>query len=92
MSIALSETFHVGMAVEDIDQCCKQIGEDLNLDWLPIKSFDPLPFWTPEEGLREISVKATYSRQGPQRIEIVQGTSIFTIQIASPIADTLEFG
>ena len=77
MSIALSETFHVGMAVEDIDQCCKQIGEDLNLDWLPIKSFDPLPFWTPEEGLREISVKATYSRQGPQRIEIVQGTSIF---------------
>ena len=77
MSIALSETFHIGMAVEDIDQCCKQIGEDLNLDWLPIKSFDPLPFWTPEEGLREISVKATYSRQGPQRIEIVQGTSIF---------------
>ncbi len=77
MSIALSETFHVGMAVADIDQCCKQIGEDLNLDWLPIKSFDPLPFWTPEEGLREISVKATYSRQGPQRIEIVQGTSIF---------------
>ena len=77
MSIALSETFHVGMAVKDIDQCCKQIGEDLNLDWLPIKSFDPLPFWTPEEGLREISVKATYSRQGPVRIEIVQGTSIF---------------
>ena len=77
MSIALSETFHIGMAAEDIDQCCKQIGEDLNLDWLPIKSFDPLPFWTPEEGLREISVKATYSRQGPQRIEIVQGTSIF---------------
>lgn len=77
MGIALSETFHIGMAVEDIDQCCKQIGEDLNLDWLPIKSFDPLPFWTPEEGLREISVKATYSRQGPQRIEIVQGTSIF---------------
>ena len=77
MSIALSETFHVGMAVEDIDQCCKQIGKDLNLDWLPIKSFDPLPFWTPEEGLREISVKATYSRQGPLRIEIVQGTSIF---------------
>ena len=77
MSIALSETFHIGMAVEDIDQCCEQIGEDLNLDWLPIKSFDPLPFWTPEEGLREISVKATYSRQGPQRIEIVQVTSIF---------------
>ena len=77
MGIALSETFHIGMAAEDIDQCCKQIGEDLNLDWLPIKSFDPLPFWTPEEGLREISVKATYSRQGPQRIEIVQGTSIF---------------
>ena len=77
MGIALSETFHIGMAVEDVDQCCKQIGEDLNLDWLPIKSFDPLPFWTPEEGLREISVKATYSRQGPQRIEIVQGTSIF---------------
>ena len=22
MSIALSETFHIGMAVEDIDQCC----------------------------------------------------------------------
>ena len=77
MGIALSETFHIGMAVEDIDQCCKQIGEDLNLYWLPIKSFDPLPFWTPEEGLREISVKANYSRQGPQRIEIVQGTSIF---------------
>ena len=77
MSIDLSRMYHVGMAVADFDQGCKQIGAAFSLDWLPAKTFDPLRFWTPEEGLQEISVRATYSKQGPQRIEIVQGNSIF---------------
>ncbi len=77
MSIDLSRMYHIGMAVADFDQGCEQIGTAFCLDWLPAKTFDPLPFWTPEEGLQEISVKATYSKQGPQRIEIVQGNSIF---------------
>ena len=73
----LSRSFHVGMAVSDIDSARQQLGVSLGLDWTPIRVFDPLPFWTPERGEHDVIVHACYSRQGPEHLELCQGTGDF---------------
>jgi len=75
--IDMQRVFHAGVAVADIDLEMQRMGEGLNLSWAPVRRFDPLPFWTPEDGRHEVSVSATYSRQGPMHIELVQGTGRF---------------
>ena len=73
----LQRIYHTGMAVADIAAAQASIGRALNLEWAPVRSFEPLPFWTPEEGTHEVFVHATYSRQGPHHLELVQGTGAF---------------
>lgn len=73
----LQRAFHTGMAVADLDREMQRMGAALRLDWAPVRHFDPLPFWTPEHGRHEVSVSATYSRQGPLHLELVQGTGSF---------------
>lgn len=65
--------YHTGMPVTDIHAAVAQLSDDLNMEFAPIRTFDPLPFWTPEKGLHEVKVSATYSRGGPQLLELVQG-------------------
>jgi hypothetical protein len=73
----LQRIYHTGMAVADIAAAQASIGQALHLEWAPVRSFDPLPFWTPEDGPHEVIVHATYSRQGPHHLELVQGTGAF---------------
>ncbi|HUD91766.1 VOC family protein [Sphingobium sp.] len=75
--IDLSRTHHKGIAVADIDRAVADYGAALGLTFAPVRDFDPLPFWTPEEGAREIKVRATYSLGGPIHVELVQGDSPF---------------
>jgi len=73
----LQRVHHTGMAVADITAAQVSIGAALNLEWAPVRDFDPLPFWTPEKGTHEVFVRATYSRVGPHHLELVQGTGPF---------------
>ncbi|MFM7786499.1 MAG: VOC family protein [Gammaproteobacteria bacterium] len=73
----LQRAFHTGIAVADLDREMQRMGAALQLGWAPVRRFDPLPFWTPEDGRHEVSVSATYSRQGPLHLELVQGTGRF---------------
>lgn len=73
----LQRIFHTGMAVADLPGTQAAMNAALGLEWSPVRSFDPLPFWTPEEGTHEVSVLATYSRGGPHHLELVQGTGAF---------------
>lgn len=75
--IDMRRVFHAGIAVADIAREMQRMGEGLQIAWAPVRRFDPLPFWTPEDGRHEVSVSATYSRQGPMHIELVQGTGRF---------------
>ncbi|MEQ6332054.1 VOC family protein [Sphingobium sp. MK2] len=75
--IDLTRTHHKGIAVADIDRAVADYGAALDLTFAPVRDFDPLPFWTPEDGLREIRVRATYSLGGPIHIELVQGQGPF---------------
>ncbi len=73
----LQRVYHTGMAVADIASAQASYGAALGLSWSPVRSFEPLPFWTPEDGAHEVFVQATYSRQGPHHLELVQGTGAF---------------
>lgn len=75
--VDLTNIHHNGIAVADIDKAVADYGRDLGLRFAPIRDFDPLPFWTPEEGAHEVRVRATYSTgQGPH-LELVQGEGPF---------------
>ncbi|AUW59588.1 hypothetical protein C1T17_17390 [Sphingobium sp. SCG-1] len=75
--IDLQRIHHTGVAVADIEQAQIHFGKALGLKWAPVRRFDPLPFWTPEQGTHEVHVKATYSLGGPNHLELVQGTGPF---------------
>lgn len=75
--IDLQRFHHTGMAVANIARSQEQFGRALGLRWAPVRLFDPLPFWTPEQGAHEIQVHATYSLGGPHHLELVQGEGPF---------------
>lgn len=84
--IDLQQLHHVGMPVVDIEAAQVEIGTAFGLTWAPVRLFDPLPFWTGSEGTHEVTVRATYSKEGPQRIELVQGTGAFFDPLRAPDA------
>ncbi|MFA7440131.1 MAG: VOC family protein [Sphingomonadaceae bacterium] len=84
--IDLQRFHHTGMAVADIDSAMELMGSTLGLRWIPVVHFDPLPFWTPEEGAHEVTVRATYSLGGPHHVELVQGSGAFYDPARAPDA------
>ena len=75
--VDLQRFHHIGMAVADIETAQAQFAESLNLRFAPVRTFSPFPFWTPENGAHTVDVSATYSIEGPVRLELVQGTGPF---------------
>lgn len=75
--IDLQRFHHYGMAVADIDAAQALFATALNLRFAPVRTFNPFPFWTPQEGSHVVNVAATYSIEGPVRLELVQGTGPF---------------
>ncbi len=80
----MSDCFHNGFAVHDIHAARESLGQSLGVAWSPVRTFDPLPFWTPEAGDHEIVVHACYSREGPVHLELCQGSSPFYDPAATP--------
>jgi hypothetical protein len=68
----LSEIFHHGLIVDDLDAAMQQLGQAGGYDWTEVRAFDPLPVWTPEHGRGEARLRVAYSRQGPMRMELVE--------------------
>lgn len=67
--------FHTGLLVSDLETSMAVLGRSLGLSWAEPYRFENLPFWTPETGTREIELLVTYSRQGPQHLELIQGAA-----------------
>jgi hypothetical protein len=68
----MSRVFHTGIIVADIEKAQAEIGASLNLEWTEIKEFT-LAHWIPETGLKEITMRAAYSKQGPHHLELCEG-------------------
>lgn len=52
-----------------------ELSKGLGVEWAPVRQFDPLRVWLPDEGWSQAHLSATYSRQGPIHIELIQAAS-----------------
>jgi hypothetical protein len=64
--------YHVGVRVPDLDAAMDELGKGLGMSWAQIVERDQ-PVWTPSEGVYAIPLRFTYSCEGPQHVELLQG-------------------
>jgi lactoylglutathione lyase len=64
--------YHVGVRVPDLDAAMAELTAALGITWADVVEQDR-PVWTPAEGSYTIPLRFTYSREGPQHIELLQG-------------------
>lgn len=71
--------FHTGHLVQNLDKAMQEIGASLGVTWATPWSYEPMIYWTPS-GKKEASLKVTYSKQGPQHVELIEGTGFWAYQ------------
>jgi len=65
--------FHVGVRVPDLSAAMDEIGASMGVAWAEPRENPAQTLWTPNGGLQEIHLKFTYSAEGPQHIELLEG-------------------
>ncbi len=65
--------FHVGVLVRDIEVGCAELGASMGVTWTDIVRRPEQPLWTPEQGQRSVELAFAYSKEGPQRLELIEG-------------------
>ena len=68
-----SRTFHTGIRVPDLDAAMAEQGGPLGVTWAQPQERQQ-PLWTPERGLHTVPLRFVYSCEGPNHIELLQGT------------------
>jgi lactoylglutathione lyase len=71
--INAQDQFHIGIRVPDIDAAMDQLGASLNVTWAEARDVAEQALWTPETGLSHHHLRYTYSAEGPQHLELLQG-------------------
>ncbi len=64
--------FHVGIRVHDIDAAMADLRESLGLVFAPLVEREQR-YWTPEAGAATTWLRFTYSCEGPQHVELLEG-------------------
>jgi lactoylglutathione lyase len=64
--------YHTGIAVHDLERAKREFEDSLGIVWAPVHLYDPLRLWTPD-GWIAVTIRATYSRQGPHHLELIEG-------------------
>jgi catechol 2,3-dioxygenase-like lactoylglutathione lyase family enzyme len=67
------DLFHTGVRVPDLDEAMAELGDGLGLTWAEARENPAQTLWTPTEGLQEIHLRYTYSAEGPQHVELLEG-------------------
>ena len=73
--IDYQQLFHVGIRVPDLAEAMAEIGPALGVTWSEPRENPTQTLWSPVHGLEQIHLKYTYSAQGPQHIELLEGTA-----------------
>lgn len=71
--IAAQDQFHVGIRVRDIETAMRELGAGLNVTWAEPRDVVEQALWTPATGLQHHHLRFTYSAEGPQHLELLQG-------------------
>jgi catechol 2,3-dioxygenase-like lactoylglutathione lyase family enzyme len=64
--------YHVGVRVPDLEAAMTQLGAGLGVTWAEVVERDQ-PAWTPTDGAFTVPLRFTYSCEGPQHVELLQG-------------------
>jgi len=64
--------FHVGVRVPDLETSMDQLGGSLGFSWAQVVEREQA-LWTPEQGQHTTPLRFTYSCEGPQHVELLQG-------------------
>jgi catechol 2,3-dioxygenase-like lactoylglutathione lyase family enzyme len=72
MIIDYQRAYHQGVRVANIDVAMEELGSTLGVEWCPVQERDQ-GCWLPDIGLSTLPLKFTYSRGGPQHIELLEG-------------------
>ncbi len=71
--IDFQEMFHVGVRVPDLAAAMDELGASLGVRWAEPRENPEQALWTPELGLQQLHLRYTYSAEGPQHIELLEG-------------------
>jgi hypothetical protein len=70
--IDFTRAYHIGVRVPDIEAAMAEMGSDLGLTWCSLQEREQ-HVWTPSTGAITVPLKFTYSAEGPQHVELLQG-------------------
>ena len=65
--------FHTGIRVPDLDAAMEEMGETLGVTWASVQDKPGQQVWTPEDGRQRTHLRFTYSCEGPQHLELLEG-------------------
>ena len=65
--------YHSGVRVPDLRAAMDELGPQLGVTWAEPVFAEAQPVWTPEHGQQHVALAFTYSCEGPQHIELLQG-------------------
>lgn len=71
--IDYTRLFHTGVRVHGLGKAMDELGAACDIVWSEVR-VQPQPYWTPEEGSAEATLTYTYSCEGPQHIELLDGS------------------
>lgn len=66
------QVFHVGVRVGDLERAMAELGDGLGLTWSAVTERQQR-VWLPGEGAGTLTLRFTYSAEGPQHVELLQG-------------------
>lgn len=70
--IDFQRIYHQGIRVPDLDAAMDELGPQLGVTWCSVQERDQV-VWLPDEGTISIPLRFTYSAQGPQHLELLEG-------------------
>lgn len=74
MSVDFTRAYHIGVRVPDIQIAMSEMGADLGITWCSLQEREQ-DVWTPSTGAIKVPLRFTYSAEGPQHLELLEGAS-----------------
>ncbi len=72
MAVDYSRCYHQGIRVADLDAAMDELAPALGVTWCTPQSVDQR-VWLPDEGSVTLPLRFTYSAEGPQHVELLEG-------------------
>jgi hypothetical protein len=74
MGVDYSRCYHQGVRVPDLDEAMKELGDALGVTWCAPQERQQA-VWLPSVGATTIPLRFTYSAEGPQHVELLEGAA-----------------